>query len=226
MIPYLAFNKDMAQRFKAVTRLEEKVFIKLVQSLSAELDGFTARAYVHEFAANNVDDAAAADFATGIEAVLPLLLNEQYSALPADEVIRGVIQGLSRVESFSSWTVIEKKSLKTRLKKILTDANIKLRARAWALVLERPCLMSNVRILTDLRPVFGNKSSVALEAVTVIHTLVMGVEEGGSELKTLHIALDTKDLESLKDCISRAEQKEKVLNALASRAGVTSLQIK
>ena len=224
MVPYLAFNSEISKSFRAIAALEEKVFLKLVQSLAEQLDGFGARARVHEFATKNAGDSAT-DFAMALESVVPLVANEQYSELPPDEVIRGVIEGLSRVDGYSEWTAVEKKLLKVRLKKILTDTNVKLRSRAWSLVLERPSVLGSARILTDLRPVFTIKSPVAIEACTVIHTLVINVQEG-EIAKTVHIALDTKDLASLRDSIGRAEQKEKALNALASRAGVASLQIK
>lgn len=224
MVPYLTFNNEMCKRFKAITSLKEAVFLKLVQSLAEELDGFSARANVYDYATKNAGDAAT-EFAMALESVMPLVLNENYSELPADDLVKGVIGGLSRVESYSGWTTIEKKLLKIRLKKILADTNVKLRARAWSLVLERPSVLRSARILTDLRPVFTEKNPAAIEACTVIHTLVMNVQEG-TDTKTVHIALDTKDLASLSESINRAERKEKVLNALASRAGVASLQIK
>ena len=157
---------------------------------------------------------------------MPLLLNDQYVMTSPVEVIRGVVNGLERTATKSlSWTATEKSLLKARLKRILSDSNVRLRARAWTLVLERPCVLLSARILTDLRPVFTSKNPASLEACTVIHTLVMEVREG-AEPKTVHIALDTKDLTNLRTDIARAEQKEKILNALASRAGVLSLQIK
>lgn len=224
MVPYFTFNNEVAKRFKAIVALNEELFSKLIQSLGEELDGFAVRAEVYEYANRNAG-ADATDFAMAVEAVLPLVLNEQHADSPADDVVKGVTGGLMRVESYSAWTSAEKKLLKTRLKKILVDTNVKLRAKAWGLVLERPCVLTSARILTDLRPVFTSKNPATVEACTVIHTLVMEVQEG-AEVKTLHVALDLKDLSNLRESIGRAEQKEKALNAIASRAGVSSLQIK
>lgn len=224
MVPYLAFNKEVSKRFRAITALDEKVFGALLKSLAEQLDGFGLRGTVHEYA-EKIAGGSASEFAMAVESVMPLLANELYSELPADDVVKGVIEGLVREDSYSQWTVGERKLLKLRLKKILTDTNVKLRARAWTLVLERPGVLASARILTDLRPVFAIKNPAAIEACTVIHTLVMNVQEGDIN-KTLHIAIDTKDLASLRAGIDRAEQKEKSLNGLASRAGVASLQIK
>lgn len=224
MVPYLAFNKQVSERFKALAALENKVFAKLVNSLGEELDGFAGRSNVYEYALKNAGEAAT-EFAMAVEAVMPLVLNDQYVETSPDEVIKGVLDALARTENFSEWTAPEKKVLKARLKKILTDSKVTLRSRAWSLVLERPCVLVSARIVTDLRPVFTNTNPAALEAFTVIHTVVMELMEG-SDSKTIHIALDKKDLQNLSANIARAEHKENVLNTLISHAGVASLQIK
>jgi len=224
VVPYLSFNSDIVNRFKAITSLEEGLFAKLLQSLGEELQSFDAKAQVYDYASRNAG-ADATEFAMAVEAVMPLVLNEQYAESPIDEVIKGVLEGLARIESYSLWAAAEKKLLKVRLKKILSDTTIRLQSKAWGLVLERPCVLGSARILTDIRPVFTSKNPTSVEAFTVIHTLVLEVEEG-SDSKTVHIALDPKDLSSMRESIGRAEQKEKVLNELASRAGVASLKIK
>jgi hypothetical protein len=224
VVPYLAFNGEIVKRFQAIIDLEEELFVKLLHSLGEELQSFGARSQVYDYASRNAG-ADATKFAMAVEAVMPLVLNEQYADSPTDEVVKGVFEGLARVDGFSLWTPSQKKLLKARLKKILSDTTIRLRSKAWGLVLERPCVLGNARILTDLRPVFTSKNPASVEAFTVIHTLVLETQEG-PDAKVLHIALDPKDLSSLRDSIARAEHKEKVLNALASRAGVSSLQIK
>lgn len=224
MVPYLAFNSEILKRFQSLIGLEEELFGKLLQSLGEDLQSFGGRAQVYDFASRNTG-ANATEFAMAVEAVLPLVLNEQYANLPVDDLVKGVLDGLGRVEDYSSWTVSQTKLLKVRLKRVLSDKTIRLRSKAWSLVLERPCVLGSARILTDLRPVFNSKNPASVEAFTVIHTLVLEVQEGSAD-KVLHIALDPKDLSSLRESISRAEQKESVLNALASRAGVSSLQIK
>lgn len=224
MVPYLVFNDEIEKRFLAVINLDEKLFAKLLQSLGEELQSFGAKSEVYDYASRNAG-ADATDFAMAVEAVLPLVLNEQYAESPIDDVVKGVFEGLARVDGFASWVASQRKLLKARLKIILSDATIRLRSKAWGLVLERQCILASARIITDLRPVFSSKNPASVEAFTVIHTLVLGTQEG-PDSKVLHVALDTKDLLSLKESINRAEHKEKVLNALASRAGVSSVQIK
>lgn len=225
MVPYISFNSEISKRLKSLVSLDERTFAKVLKALGDDLDAFAARAQVHDYALRNFPEISG-EFAFAIEALIPLVLNEQYAEISPDEVAKGVLDGIERTTSATqNWTAVEKKLLKARIKKALSDSNIKLRARAWALVLERPRVLDEARILTDLRPIFSNKNPAVLEACTVIHTLVLEVMEG-QEARTLHIALDTKDLANLKANISRAEQKEKVLGVLASKAGVLSLQIR
>lgn len=225
MVPYLTFNTAESQkRLRALVSMEEKLFAKLLLALRSNVDTFANRAALVEYAdANMTEDAR--EFVLAVEAVMPFLLNDHYAGNSAEEIAKGVIDALPRIpKPVETFTVTDKRLLRARLRSILTDSTTRLRTRAWSLVLERPCLLETARILTDLRPVFTEKNPAAVEACSVIHTLVLNCQESG-ESKVMHVALDTSDLSTLKAAIARAEQKEKALNALASKAGVLSLKI-
>ena len=75
---------------------------------------------------------------------------------------------------------------------------------------ERERLLNNVRIITDLRPVFTDAETCELKKMSIIHTLKIIYEEGDYS-KERFFALDSIDLEKLKKQIERAIEKENKL---------------
>lgn len=221
----MAFGQEGGRRFKALADLDDKLFSKLVTALRDSIDVFAVRSAVADYAEKNAPKNAE-EFALALEAVIPLVLDSDFAVHTPEEVAKGVLSGLARsVKDKAGMSVAEQRVLKSRIKMLVADAEVKLRTRAWNLVAERPCLLEESRILTDLRPVFSEKNPASLDAFSVIHTLVLNCNENSTS-KTVHIALDTADLAELKAAIVRAEHKEKVLSALASKAGVLRIQIK
>lgn len=224
MIPYLTINGEGLKRLSALASLTDKLFEKLVVALQNGLDSFSVRPAVLAYANKHVPDASEA-FTLALEAVVPFLLNDEYAETSADDLLKGLFAAVGRNPKGDTVTPAQKRVIKARLKVLFNDPVTKLRAKTWSLVLERPCLFQDGRILTDLRPVFSDRSPTSLQACSVIHTLVINCQEDSAS-KTLHIALDTADLASLKLAIARAEQKQRLLTAFASKAGILSLQIK
>jgi hypothetical protein len=74
-------------------------------------------------------------------------------------------------------------------------------------------LYCDAKILSDIRPVFGDKPTVRPVGAVVTHTLRIGYHLGGDH-REFHIILDVQDLEALKVAVDRAQAKDKTLRAL------------
>jgi hypothetical protein len=77
-----------------------------------------------------------------------------------------------------------------------------------------------IRILTDLRPVFGEDVDETPLDMAVIHNFQVGYHDGMGKHHEFYMSLDASDLDALKKAIVRAEKKAATLERLTEKAGV------
>ncbi|WP_191496159.1 hypothetical protein [Mycobacterium simulans] len=112
----------------------------------------------------------------------------------------------------------------TGLFALLQSATVRRFAKALTLHNEYERIVTDTRILSDIRPVFDDdEGDPAIEAVIVNHTLRFSYTAGDGDHE-LHFALDASDLKKLKAQIERALEKDKASQALAETANVVVLQ--
>jgi hypothetical protein len=114
--------------------------------------------------------------------------------------------------------------LRERLGRILGPTSpLWLSAKANLLRVEQERLFCDARILTDIRPIFGRKASTGPAALTIVHTLKLSYHHGSEELEELFVSLDDDDLQTLKQVIQRAEEKQGALEPLVQKTGIDLL---
>ncbi len=98
------------------------------------------------------------------------------------------------------------------LKEIFSKESIFISFKASSLEYDRSKLIQNFRILSDIRPIFSDKSSQELKILgeIVIHSLKIVYFED-SNLKSVFFALDKSDLLEFKEQIDRALNKKDVI---------------
>lgn len=172
--------------------------------------------------AKHVTDTDAADV---LEALLPLLVQYVGDRKSPGEVAEAVVAAIRR-ESARTTLLGEEEltELGRRLVRILASESLLLKAKATELVYERGRVLNKVRIVSDLRPVFGSKGATAVDALTVIHTLVLTYMED-QDRKKLHVALNTADLEELKHVVERALEKQGALDELVKSTSIRKIDI-
>ena len=79
-------------------------------------------------------------------------------------------------------------------------------------------LFCAARILSDVRPVFGNTPD-SISAAVVVHSLNITYHQDG-EHKDFYVALDTNDLRNLKKTVERAEKKHETLKSLIQKSTI------
>lgn len=89
---------------------------------------------------------------------------------------------------------------------------------------EHEHVLCEPRVLTDLRPVFGKNEEPA--AGVIVHTMKIKYHEGAyGPLKEFFVALNSEDIEELRDILDRATRKEESLRRLATEAGLRCLDL-
>ncbi|MHC9292037.1 hypothetical protein ACRCUN_06190 [Mycobacterium sp. LTG2003] len=108
---------------------------------------------------------------------------------------------------------------------LLNNATIQRYAKALTLRNEYERIVTDTRILSDIRPVFDDdEENPGIRAAIVNHTLRFTYTAGDGERHESHFALDVHDLEKLKAQIERALKKDKASQSLVETASVVVLQ--
>jgi len=137
----------------------------------------------------------------------------------ADDICRAV-EGGRLVPNFDPDS---QRRFKERLSRFLGLKNLGLVAKGLDLLSEHERLLCSARLITDIRPIFGTDPTRSPEAAIIFHVVMVRYHEGG-ELKQLTMALDDKDIKSLKATIDRAEHKASSLRSLLAEKAIQCLE--
>lgn len=106
-----------------------------------------------------------------------------------------------------------------RLVVLLKTEKLYYAAKANDLMFEYPNVFIQARIMTDIRPIFSIKTDETPIAGMVIHNLHIHYRgDRETEHRDIYLTLDSADLISLKEIISRAENKEKSLSHIFKKS--------
>lgn len=114
--------------------------------------------------------------------------------------------------------------LPPRLGGFLSAPKLTAFAKAFDIAQESDRLVHSSRIITDIRPVFGDEPIGEPFGAVVIHTLRLEYFEDG-EVRTLSFSLNSNDVSDLVAVAKRAEAKEKMLSTLLDRVKLTEFDL-
>lgn len=162
-----------------------------------------------------------------IQGLFPLLVSYIAEGELPSSVTSAVVASIRRNKKRTFLkTAAEQSIFKQRLSQLLSDRALALKSKAMLLVGERPSLLHEAKIVTDLRPVFSvsRNAKNSVEAFLVMHTLALTCFQDGTHKKH-YIALDTKDLKDLAATVQRALEKDKTLSRVVESAGVARIEV-
>ncbi|MGO9155135.1 hypothetical protein [Mycobacterium sp.] len=108
---------------------------------------------------------------------------------------------------------------------LVQNAAVQRFAKALSLRNEYERIITDTRILSDIRPVFDDDAEdPSIQAAIVNHTLRFTYTAGDGERHETHFALDTADLKKLKAQIEKALKKDKSSQRLIENANVVVLE--
>jgi len=114
-----------------------------------------------------------------------------------------------------AWTV-----LPDRLQALLdAGGSLALLLKAGPLQIEHAHFFDDVRVVTDVRPVFGDDLDERPSAALIIHELHLTFTRDGKQ-EAFFIALGASGLAKIRQAIGRAEAKERTLRKTLSEAGM------
>jgi len=113
--------------------------------------------------------------------------------------------------------------LSKRLAELLAMESLNTTAlKAKELQLESERTFCEARVITDIRPVFG-ESIDDPPTMMIVHNLKIGFHEPGH--KDIYVALDAADISALQKTLQRAEEKAKKLHSILESTGLRSIDL-
>jgi hypothetical protein len=98
-------------------------------------------------------------------------------------------------------------------------------AQALDVMSQQEHVFQRVRILTDVRPIFGEDASIGPSAAVVMHTLRLEHLTDG-RVESINVSLDEQDLSDLRAALDRAVDKADTLRDVVARAGIPQFELK
>jgi hypothetical protein len=202
---------------------------KNVQELLRGLEKSSSNIYIKDITTNviaEIGNIPPDNLRDIISVIHSLYLIRSEAGVPTSEFIEDLLKGMDTSE-FEELSIPNdtRESFKQHITQLLSIDAFALTSKANGLLFEFERTLADGRIMTDIRPVFGEQSDIAPKAAIIIHTLRLGYFEG-EQTKEFYVALDSTDIKELIDGLKRAQSKAESLESILEKAGVTCLKAK
>lgn len=138
------------------------------------------------------------------------------------EIVSAVIATLSKEPRRLSDDQL--KVLRDRLTAVLTTDSFRIGGKARNILFENEHNLVGARIVSDIRPVFGDEVQNAPVGAIIVHSLKIEYLSGGRR-HDFYVALDTKDVENLLAILERAKVKTASLKELVAATSVRYIEV-
>lgn len=114
--------------------------------------------------------------------------------------------------------------LERRFQRLLGCRSLTSASKAIGLRTDFPNIFCDAKILTDVRPVFGDDPKKPPPGAIITHTLKIDYHRcGGGRHQEFYVGLDADDLDTLARVLQRARDKNSSLRELLQKAGTADL---
>lgn len=201
--------------------MPESSYVELLRALSQSPSGFSTDRELIAWVSTEVKAVTPADLKRLIITLVSLYrLRSRQQGLTATELARDVALAARDALGIQA---DENAILARRLESLLGLESLSTTAfKAKELQLESERTFCDARIITDLRPVFGD-SLEAAPSMMIVHTLKLGFHE--KQHKDIFVALDEADIAALQKTLQRAEEKSRKLRSVLDSSGIKTIDV-
>jgi len=173
----------------------------------------------------NLNTISRDDFNTVRESIFTLYMGSTRVTVPMSTYINDLIEALGKRVG-TDWEASEEavNRFKERLAHLLSIRTLQITVKAFDVLTEHERTFSKARVLTDIRPVFGDSTNSSPEAAIIIHMLSIGFLKNG-ERGEFVVALDNKDIQRLIEALERAKAKTESLKSTISSTGISYVEV-
>lgn len=109
---------------------------------------------------------------------------------------------------------------------LLLERSVGNSAKAGPVLTEHEHIFDQVRIMTDIRPIFHHNVSDKPSAALIVQMLKITQRDTHGNRCDSYFALDSNDIAKMRDALERAAQKEATLRAALKDTGIKILNVK
>ena len=205
-----------------LAKLPDATYEEILAALNRAPTSFTTNRELVVWIGSEIPDIPASDLRMIVESLTSLYRLRVRSERPAPRVAADIAASVREFEP-SAGPAFEKRLANLLPLPVLNVASVK----AKELRAEGERTFCDAKILTDVRPVFGDGDDTSVTASIIVHTLKLGFHVSGPASEShreLLISLDSKDISGLKKVLERAEDKEKSLKQLLNTANIRLIE--
>lgn len=215
----MAFNIPDGEmpKLERIATLTEKVFQEMLSELRSAKPAITLNKFARSLQKVKSNDARK------VLSVIGSLYLFKDKGLTSEEVASGVAETAAE-ENPTRINARAAETLRTRIKALLDlDKSVGITSKANDVLTEHQRTFCEARVLSDVRPIFPADLKSPQGAV-IVHTLKIEYHENGDH-KEFYVALDTNDIEALKDVVLRAEEKSAVLEKFIQQSKIPYIKV-
>jgi hypothetical protein len=216
-VPFLQIPREQQPGLVKFALLSDRAASELHKALSVAAQNVEGGSVSAE-SVGPVEAVSQGDLEKIVDAVLSLNFARVYSDRDVEDFAKDVSDSLQATASSDFPATTEAIGrFRKRVQEFLSIGGITLSAKTDLLRYEHERSVHGLRILTDVRPVFGNNVEEAPEATVITHTLKLAYHRGG-RLEEAFFGMDESDLQNLKEAVARAELKAKSIRGALAKA--------
>jgi hypothetical protein len=206
----------------AVRNLSESAASELVRALEAATLT-SSHDEMTEQIADKVPSIPKEELRNIVNVIYSLYHVREFSELNRNSFLDELIDSL-REHADPKISAEELPAIRKRFKGLLSIKSLEGLSKAVALQREGERLYGEAKIISDIRPVFGDDVEARPVAAVITHTLKIEYHENDGH-KNFFIALDEYDLDDLEQIIKRAKAKAKTLTGVLADSEIPRLGI-
>ena len=176
-----------------------------------------------EKVAGSVPSIPSEDLTEIIETIYSLYHVREFAEVTRARFIRDLVENLLSNVDFGL-TKVDASTVGKKFQRLLNVKTLNILSKAIRLQRDGERIYCDARIISDIRPVFGDDIEKGPASAVITHTLKLTYHEMG-EHKEFFIVLDEQDLISLQETIDRAQSKNATLSDLLKSANIPRLGI-
>jgi hypothetical protein len=203
----------IAQGFQSLSKLSEDSFGQLISTLEEMSPKLFPNQIINELLSKvdiPVDDVSAI-----VSTVMTLNTHRVLDDVTTEEIADRVLESAADANIL----VKDQEVFRNKLIRLFELNTLFVSAKALTILQSNENLFRDARIVTDVRPVFGSDTKAPPTAAVLVHMLDLSYLKDGN-IQHLYIAMDSLDIDTLRETLNRAETKAKSLKPLIKGATI------
>lgn len=208
----LKIPKENEKGLKALVTLDDESVRELVSALG-QVSPVLYSPELSSKVASKIDAISRNDLDNVLDVLLPLYLLRERHSVSTTEIVEDVLRAMDRSDNEElKLSGARREHFKERLIELLDVESVGVGAKALEVLFENQRSFLGVRIVTEVRPIFGSRLEDPPAGALVVHMLKITYREQGQD-KDFFVALDTTDVGTLRGVLDRADLKAESLRS-------------